>query len=63
MTTTLRKKNLCQLIGISRRTLHRLHTAGNGPPFTRKHARLIVYALDDVLAWIDARQRRTTEAP
>jgi hypothetical protein len=48
------------LIRLSPRSLERMRVEGRGPRF-RKHGRLVVYALDDVLAWSERRSRQRTE--
>ena len=37
-------------IGLSRRTLEKMRTAGDGPRF-RKHGRYVRYHIDDLNAW------------
>ena len=37
-------------IGLSRRTLEKMRTAGEGPRF-RKHGRYVRYHIDDLNAW------------
>lgn len=37
-------------LGVSTRTLERLRRRGKGPPF-RRHARFVLYHIDDLAAW------------
>jgi len=41
-------------LGISERSLQRLRASGKGPT-ARRHARMVQYHVDDLLAWSNAR--------
>ena len=41
-------------LGISERSLQRLRASGSGP-VARRHARVVQYHIDDLLAWSEAR--------
>lgn len=40
-------------IGLSRRTLEKMRSAGSGPAF-RKHGRYVRYHIDDIDSWSEA---------
>ena len=48
------------LLGLSPRTLETLRLRGDGPPFVMVTKRAVRYRRQDLLEWIQARQRRST---
>jgi predicted DNA-binding transcriptional regulator AlpA len=40
-----------KLLGLSRRTLQRFRTEGNGPAFLRLATRRVIYARSDIESW------------
>ncbi len=46
-------------VGLSRRTLEKMRTAGGGPRF-RKHGRYVRYHIDDLDAWSKTREKAST---
>src|SRR5271156_5569504 len=46
-------------VGLSRRTLEKMRTAGNGPIY-RKHGRYVRYHIADLDAWSTARRTNST---
>jgi excisionase family DNA binding protein len=46
-------------VGLSRRTLEKMRTAGNGPAY-RKHGRYVRYHIADLDAWSAARCKNST---
>ncbi|HEV2549408.1 MAG TPA: helix-turn-helix domain-containing protein [Stellaceae bacterium] len=46
-------------IGLSRRTLEKMRTAGTGPKY-RKHGRYVRYHIDDLDDWSNSRSKRST---
>ena len=46
-------------VGLSRRTLEKMRTAGNGPAY-RKHGRYVRYHIADLDAWSAARRQNST---
>jgi len=46
-------------VGLSRRTLEKMRTAGNGPIY-RKHGRYVRYHITDLDAWSTARRTNST---
>ena len=46
-------------VSLSRRTLEKMRSNGNGPEY-RKHGRYVRYHIDDLDAWSDARRKHST---
>jgi excisionase family DNA binding protein len=46
-------------VGLSRRTLEKMRTTGNGPAY-RKHGRYVRYHMADLDAWSEARRKTST---
>lgn len=46
-------------VGLSRRTLEKMRTTGDGPPY-RKHGRYIRYHVADLEAWSASRRKNST---
>jgi excisionase family DNA binding protein len=46
-------------VGLSRRTLEKMRTAGNGPIY-RKHGRYVRYHIADLDAWSTSRRKHST---
>ena len=46
-------------VGLSRRTLEKMRTTGNGPVY-RKHGRYVRYHIADLDAWSTARRKNST---
>lgn len=51
----LNEKQLAAWLGVSLPSLHRLRSAGNGPPFVQLSARRIGYRRSAVERWLEAR--------
>ena len=51
-----------QLLSLSPRTLEKFRVIGGGPRF-RKFGRRVVYALQDLQSWADARAHESTSDP
>jgi excisionase family DNA binding protein len=49
-------------VGLSRRTLEKMRTAGGGPRF-RKHGRYVRYHIDDLDAWSAESGKSSTSEP
>jgi excisionase family DNA binding protein len=49
-------------VGLSRRTLEKMRTAGGGPRF-RKHGRYVRYHIDDLDEWSDEHVKTSTSEP
>ncbi len=48
-----------ELIGMSKRTLEKWRSEGNGPPFL-KLGRRVLYSVADLEEWLRSRRRRST---
>ena len=51
-----------EYVGLSRRTLEKMRTTGNGPAY-RKHGRYVRYHISDLDAWSTSRQKNSTSEP
>lgn len=47
----MNEEEAAELLGLSRRTLQRFRTEGNGPAFLRVASRRIIYATSDIKSW------------
>lgn len=56
----LRPTDAAEYLGISKITLAKMRTAGDGPPFSRSSPRSIVYSVDDLDTWLMSRKRVST---
>lgn len=56
----LRTRAAATYVGCSPRTLEKLRITGGGPAFLRPTARCVVYAVEDLEAWIQRDRRRST---
>jgi hypothetical protein len=61
MAGFLRTPDAARFVGLSARTLEKLRVHGGGPPYSRPPGRkFVVYALDDLEAWVASGRRRST---
>lgn len=58
-----RTRDAAAYLGISGRTLEDLRLRGGGPAYSTPRRGIVVYAIDDLDAWIDAGRRRSTSDP
>lgn len=58
----LRTPEAARLLGLSGRTLEKHRTFGTGPRY-RKLGGCVVYALDDLKAWVDRGAKTSTSDP
>ncbi len=49
--TYMSEGETAKLLGLSRRTLQRFRTEGNGPAFLRLATRRVIYARSDIESW------------
>lgn len=49
-----------QFIGAAVQTLAKWRSGGGGPPFIRVGSRRVMYAIDDLVAWMSARRVSST---
>lgn len=59
-TVYLKPADAADYTCLSAATLARMRVTGGGPPFMKLGHRLVVYARDDLDAWLNARKRRST---
>ena len=55
----LTTKEAAAWLGLAPDTLEKWRVKGGGPPY-RKHGRYVRYHLEDLVAWSEARRRRST---
>jgi predicted DNA-binding transcriptional regulator AlpA len=48
-------------LGLSASTLEKFRVQGGGPAFTKVGAKIVVYDIADLNAWLDARKKSGTE--
>ena len=58
----LRTTEAARFVGLSGRTLEKHRTYGTGPTY-RKLGGRVVYALDDLKAWVDRGAKKSTSDP
>ena len=55
----LRTSDAAAFVGSTKSTMEKLRLAGGGPAYS-KLGRVVVYDVDDLLAWVSARKRTST---
>jgi hypothetical protein len=55
----LRTRDAAAYVGLAARTLEKLRVVGGGPPYL-KLGKAVVYEIDDLDAWAQARRRAST---
>lgn len=56
----LRAPAAAKYVGLSPSTLAKLRMRGDGPVYSKAGARIVVYDLSDLDAWINSRRRQST---
>jgi predicted DNA-binding transcriptional regulator AlpA len=56
----LRTSDAAQHVGLATSTLERLRSVGGGPPYRKAGAKIVVYALSDLDAWVKRPRVRST---
>ena len=56
----LRPRDAAAYLGISASTLAKWRLRGEGPSYAKAGARVVVYDLTDLQAWLDGCKRRST---
>jgi predicted DNA-binding transcriptional regulator AlpA len=59
----VRTDEAARIVGLSRSTLEKMRVRGDGPIHRKAGPRVVVYALDDLDAWLASRCRRSTSDP
>ena len=52
-----------QYLGVKKQFLQRLRMTWEGPEFLKVSPRRILYAMEDLLRWLEAQRRRSTVDP
>ncbi len=50
-------------VGLSASTLAKMRMRGDGPPYSKVGAKIVVYNTADLDAWVASRRRRSTSDP
>jgi predicted DNA-binding transcriptional regulator AlpA len=56
----LRPPGAASYLGLSASTLAKMRLRGDGPPYSKAGPRIVVYGVQDLDAWLDARKRKST---
>jgi len=56
----LRAPAAAEYVGLSASTMAKLRMSGDGPPYSKAGARVVVYDRDDLDRWLDQRRRLST---
>jgi predicted DNA-binding transcriptional regulator AlpA len=59
----LRVSDAARYLGLSESTLAKMRLRGDGPPYAKAGARVVVYAVADLDAYLNARRRISTSQP
>ncbi len=59
MLSVLDTPRAADFLGVSPATLEKWRVTGEGPPFLKLGAR-VLYAVDDLIGWVDERRRCST---
>lgn len=56
----LRPPDAAKYLGMSASTLAKMRVRGDGPPYSKVGPRIVVYDVDDIEQWLDARKVNST---
>lgn len=59
-SSKLRAPDAAQYVGLSASTLAKMRMRGDGPRYAKAGARVVVYDLQDLDAWLASQSRRST---
>lgn len=62
MDTKLRTEAAARYLGLARSTLAKMRVRGDGPPYAKAGARIVVYDLNDIDEWLRATRRASTRS-
>jgi hypothetical protein len=58
----LRTEAAARYVGLAPSTLAKMRVRGDGPPFSKAGARVVVYDIDDLDGWLQASRRTSTRS-
>jgi len=58
----LRTEAAARYVGLAPSTLAKMRVRGDGPPFSKAGARVVVYDIDDLDDWLRASRRTSTRS-
>jgi hypothetical protein len=58
----LRTEAAARYVGLAPSTLAKMRVRGDGPPFSKAGARVVVYDIDDLDDWLRASRRKSTRS-
>jgi predicted DNA-binding transcriptional regulator AlpA len=60
MENKLRAEAAARYVGLKRSTLAKMRVRGDGPPYSKAGARVVVYDVRDLEAWLHSTRRTST---
>jgi Helix-turn-helix domain len=58
----LRSEAAARYVGLAPSTLAKMRVRGDGPPYSKAGARVVVYDIRDLEAWLRSTRRKSTRA-
>ena len=62
-TTKLRAPHAAKYLGLAPSTLAKMRLRGDGPRYYKAGARIVLYDVSDLEAWLSERSRKSTSDP
>lgn len=62
MDNKLRTEAAARYLGLARSTLAKMRVRGDGPPYSKAGARVVVYDIRDLEAWLRGTRRKSTRS-
>jgi hypothetical protein len=62
LPTKLRTGAAARYVGLAPSTLAKMRVRGDGPPFSKAGARIVVYGIEDLDEWLRATRRTSTRS-
>ena len=62
MDNKLRTEAAARYVGLAPSTLAKMRVRGDGPPYSKAGARIVVYDIDDINEWLRATRRASTSS-
>ena len=60
ISNRLRAEAAARYVGLAPSTLAKMRVRGDGPPFSKAGARVVVYDIADLEEWLQATRRKST---